>query len=297
MVAGEAKRRLPVLEDEIHTGAKLNALSIGHREQAVLVQNAVECFKPIRDQCHYRKCSIVRVGRLLDHVAGAGGQHTIEPLLGVVVHVPQKTDPGHGFGVHDVHDVLLVLPLIGIFEHFPDCGLPATRGPQRHQRPFADYKLWNCNMLAICVSMSLSFISSIASRMWISSSAYSMSFTVTLGKNRRTDLGNARRRRNVSFDLRVNSHCLFQQDRLFHIVGRFIVIALVVLQQPTCERQDGFQQTESPLVVLLHRKQLPRQQEHRHNALSHDLRTLQTLGKHHHFRDQLVVGYAPSPQV
>ena len=84
---------------------------------------------PIRDQCHYRKCSIVRVGRLLDHLAGAGGQHTIEPLPGVVVHVLQKTDPGHGFGVHDVHEVLFVLPLASIFEHFLDCGLPATRGP------------------------------------------------------------------------------------------------------------------------------------------------------------------------
>ena len=53
----------------------------------------------------------------------------VSTLPGVVVHVPQKTDPGHGFGVHAVHDVLLVLPLVSIFEHFPDCGLPATRGP------------------------------------------------------------------------------------------------------------------------------------------------------------------------
>ena len=67
---------------------------------------------------------IVRVGRLFDHPASTGGQHTIKPLSGVVVRVP-----GHGFGVHDVHDVLLVLPLVGTFEHFPECGLLATRGP------------------------------------------------------------------------------------------------------------------------------------------------------------------------
>ena len=40
---------------------------------------------------------IVRVaGSLI--LAGAGGQHTIAPFPGVVVRVPQKTDPGHGFG-------------------------------------------------------------------------------------------------------------------------------------------------------------------------------------------------------
>ena len=36
-----------------------------------------------------------RAGRLLDHLVGAGGQHTIKLLSGVVVHVLQKTGPGH----------------------------------------------------------------------------------------------------------------------------------------------------------------------------------------------------------
>ena len=31
-----------------------------------------------------------RAGRLLDHLVGAGGQHTIKLLSGVVVHVPKK---------------------------------------------------------------------------------------------------------------------------------------------------------------------------------------------------------------
>ena len=45
----------------------------------------------------------VSAGSLIT-LRGAGGQPTFEPLPGVVVHVPQKTDPGHGFGVHDVHE-------------------------------------------------------------------------------------------------------------------------------------------------------------------------------------------------
>ena len=54
-------------------------------------------------------------------------------------------------GVHDVHDVLLVLPLVSIFEHFPDCGLPATRG-----RPLLITRIIEfVTFLAICVSMSL----------------------------------------------------------------------------------------------------------------------------------------------
>ena len=97
----------------------------------------------------------------------------------------QQTDPGHGFWVHDVDDVLLVLPLVGIFEHFLECGLLATRGPNRGCA---------CGPAA-------------------------------------TDLRETR-----------------------------WVLA------------NGF-----PLVVLLHRKQLPRQQAQRHNALSHDLCSLETL--------------------
>ena len=45
-------------------------------------------------------------------------------------------------------------------------------------------------------------------------------------------------------------------------------------------------------VVLLHRKQLPRQQAQRHNAMCHDLYALEIRGKHRHFRDQLVAGPA-----
>ena len=43
---GRSKTKIGCLENEIHIGAKLNAFSIGHREQAVVVQNAVECFNP-----------------------------------------------------------------------------------------------------------------------------------------------------------------------------------------------------------------------------------------------------------
>ena len=126
---GRGKTKIVCLEDQIHIGAKLNAFSIGHREQAVVVQHVVECFNRFGINVTIENDPIVRVGKLFDHPAITGGQHTIEPLPGVVVHVPHQTDPGHGFGVHDVHDVLLVLPLVGIFEHFPECGLLATRGP------------------------------------------------------------------------------------------------------------------------------------------------------------------------
>ena len=126
---GRSKTKIVCLEDEIYIGAKLNAFSIGHREQAVAVQNVVECFNRFGINVTIANDPIVRVGRLFDLPASTGGQHTIEPLPGDVVHVPQKTDPGHGFGVHDVHDVLLVLPLVGICEHYLEYGLPATRGP------------------------------------------------------------------------------------------------------------------------------------------------------------------------
>ena len=43
---GRSKPKVVCLEDQIHIGAKLNALSFGHREQAVAVHNVVECFSP-----------------------------------------------------------------------------------------------------------------------------------------------------------------------------------------------------------------------------------------------------------
>ena len=43
---GRSKTKIACLEDEIHIGTKLIVLSIGHREQAVVVQNAVEWFNP-----------------------------------------------------------------------------------------------------------------------------------------------------------------------------------------------------------------------------------------------------------
>ena len=44
--SGRSKTKVVCLEHQIHIGAKLNALSFGHREQAVVVQNVVQCFSP-----------------------------------------------------------------------------------------------------------------------------------------------------------------------------------------------------------------------------------------------------------
>ena len=77
---GRGKTKIVCLEDQIHIGAKLNAFSIGHREQAVVVQHVVECFNRFGINVTIAHDPIVRVGRLFDHPASTGGQHTIEPL-------------------------------------------------------------------------------------------------------------------------------------------------------------------------------------------------------------------------
>mmetsp|Transcript_20848 Transcript_20848/g.49474 ORF Transcript_20848/g.49474 Transcript_20848/m.49474 type:complete len:442 (+) Transcript_20848:3540-4865(+) len=108
------------LEDEVHIGAELNTLAVGHRQQAVVVQDTVQTFHPFRVDVPVANNPIVGCRRLLDDFSCTGCQDSIKPFPGIMVHVPEQSDSVHGLGIHHMNHVLLALLLVCCFKHFPD---------------------------------------------------------------------------------------------------------------------------------------------------------------------------------
>mmetsp|Transcript_16860 Transcript_16860/g.46912 ORF Transcript_16860/g.46912 Transcript_16860/m.46912 type:complete len:296 (+) Transcript_16860:5478-6365(+) len=84
---GRGEAEVVSLEDEIDVCAKLDALAVRHRQKAVIVEDAVERLNPLWIHISIAHDPVVGGHWLLDHLSRARGEHAVEPLAGVVVHV------------------------------------------------------------------------------------------------------------------------------------------------------------------------------------------------------------------
>mmetsp|Transcript_96594 Transcript_96594/g.174415 ORF Transcript_96594/g.174415 Transcript_96594/m.174415 type:complete len:330 (-) Transcript_96594:187-1176(-) len=283
------KPQVVCLEDEVNIRAELDSLSIWHSEEAVVIQHAVQRLHPLRIDVSIAHDPVVRRGWFLDHFSSTSRQDAVEPLSGIVVHVPQKSYPVHRLGIHHVHHIVLALLLVSRIQDFPDGGLAATRwANDADTHPLLarlvelehlvnlSVDLRKLHLLHRLTNHCLQFLvlDVLDAHPWKEVNAEVLE---TLGV-REGELGES-----------VHTNSLQQKNCLLHVGESLAAGGLALLQQAPSKGEDRLESTETPVIVLLRREELTRKKEQGHNFLCQHLGTHEAFCEHHHLSDELVV--------